>query len=136
MITYAKKNKKVFQGIDLANFDKAEYISRFDKLVVPGIYTLIAIYKPLIETMTAGGVYIPAIAQDEEGEYSSSVGLLIQVGSEAFQGKYFPNGAYAKVGDWVQFNRAACTQGSYEGMPYVITEDNKIRLVIDSPDKF
>lgn len=136
MITYAKKNKKVFEGIDLSNFDKDEYISRFDKLIVPGIYALIAIYKPLIEAVSQGGILIPDIYRDTEAEYSSSVGMLIKLGSEAFQGKYFPNGAYAKVGDWVQFNRATCTQGNYDGMPYVITEDNKIRLVVDSPDKF
>lgn len=136
MISYAKKNKTVFEGIDLANFDKDEYINKFKGLKVPGIYVLVAIYKPLITTITKGGIVIPETYRDEEGEYASNVGLLIQVGSEAFQGKYFPNGAYAQVGDWVQFNRAACTQGHYDGMPYVITEDNKIRLVVDNPDKF
>jgi len=136
MITYAKKNKKVFEGIDLANFDKDEYISRFDKLVVPGIRVLIALYKPLIEKVTKGGIVIPDQYRDEDAEYSSTVGMLIKLGSEAFQGKYFPSGPYAQIGDWVQFDRATCSQGNYDGMPYVITEDNRIRLVIDSPDKF
>lgn len=134
-MNYVKKSNAVFEGIDLTTFDKEEYISKFDKLVVPGIYVLVAIYKPLIKTVSAGGVLLPGIAVNQEQEYASTVGLLIKIGSEAYVGNQYPNGAYAKVGDWVQFNRASCTQAIYDGMPYVITEDHKIRLVVDSPDK-
>ncbi len=134
MITYEKKRTELFEGIDLESFDKDEYIAKFAALQVPGIYVLVAVYKPKISDKV-GNILLPGTMIDEEKEYSSTVGLLVKVGSDAYVGSQFPNGPYAEVGDWVQFNRGACTQGSYNGMPYIITEDHKIRLVIDSPDK-
>lgn len=134
MIGYRKKINKVFEGIDLSNFDKEAYIKKFDEVVVPGIYVLVAIYKDIIKDKI-GSLYLPDSALDEEEEFSSTVGLFIKCGTEAYEGNQFPSGPYARPGDWVQFNRASCTQGVYDGMPYIITEDHKIRLVIDDPSK-
>lgn len=135
MIGYRAKKKEPFEGIDLDNFDKDEYIARFDKISIPGIYVLVAVFKEMVRLKTAGGIILPDSAVNEDEEFESAVGLFIKQGNEAYVGSQFPSGPYANIGDWVQFNRGACIQATYDGLPYIITEAHKIRMIIDDPRK-
>lgn len=135
MIGYKSKKQIPFEGIDLDNFDQAEYIKKFDEVRVPGIYVLIAVFKEIIRERSIGGIILPDSVIEQDEEYASSVGLFIKQGNEAYTGSQFPTGPYAVVGDWVQFNRGSCMQASYEGLPYVITEAHKIRMIVDDPRK-
>lgn len=122
-------------GVDLSNFDIDATIKRFEHIKVTGINVLLLIYKAPIRRVTAGGIELPDMCIEDDKEYSSMVGLVLQIGSEAYQGSQFPNGAYCKIGDWVLFPRGSSLQAKYEDEPIIIVEDFKIKLVLEDPSK-
>jgi co-chaperonin GroES (HSP10) len=122
-------------GIDLDNFDKETMIKRFANVQVTGINVLILIYKPIVQKKTSGGLYMPDSAIETGLEYNSMVGMLLQIGTDAYKGEQFPNGQYAKIGDWVMFPRGAALQAKYEDEPIIIVEDFKVKLLVEDPSK-
>jgi co-chaperonin GroES (HSP10) len=122
-------------GVDLNNFDKDRIIKRFANTTVTGINVLILIYKAPIKKVTYGGIILPDISLETDKEYSSMVGMVLQLGIDAYKGSQFPNGPYCKVGDWVEFPRGASMQSKYEDEPIIIVEDFKVKLVVDDPSK-
>lgn len=135
MIENFEKKKYESFGIDLHDFCKETMIKRFENVQVTGINVLVLIYKGPIKVKSAGGIFIPEIAQKTDLEYNSMVGMVLKVGSDAYKGEQFPSGPYAKVGDWVIFPRGSSLQAKYEDEPIIMVEDFKIKLIVEDPSK-
>lgn len=127
------------EAIDLSTFDKEAVITRLTSgenadNKVTGINVALLIFKAKIRNKV-GSIYLPDQAVQTDKEYSAMVGLVIQLGPDAFKGDQFPSGPYCKVGDWVMFPRGASFQFKYEHEPLLIVEDVKIKMVITDPSK-
>lgn len=123
------------QGIDLNDFDKEAMIERFKgSLRATGINVALLIFKGPIKRMI-GNIHLPDDAVITDKEYSATVGLVIQMGPDAYKGEQFPSGPYCKVGDWVMFPRGSSFQFKYEHEPLLIVEDFKIKMILEDPSK-
>jgi co-chaperonin GroES (HSP10) len=127
-------NEYESNGIDLNNFDKEAMIAKFKNVVVTGCNILILIYKKPIQKQVRS-ILLPDSAVEEDLEYNSMVGMVLKVGVDAYKGDQFPNGDYAKVGDWVIFPRGSSLQAKYEAEPIIMVEDFKIKLIVEDPSK-
>jgi len=122
------------KGIDLTCFDKDAIIERFKNVQVTGTNVLLLIFKPPIQKKI-NSIYLPDSAVKEDLEYNSMVGMVLQIGPDAYKGDQFPSGPYCKVKDWVEFPRGSSLQSKYEGEPIILVEDFKIKLIVDNPSK-
>lgn len=123
------------KGIDLNDFNKEQLIERFTpNLQITGINVALLIYKGPLKRMI-GNIHIPDEAVITDKEYSATIGLVIQIGPDAYKGEQFPTGPYCKVGDWVMFPRGASFQFKYEHEPLLIVEDFKLKMTVDDPSK-
>ncbi len=134
IITNYQGKEYTSNGIDLNNFDKEAMLKRFKHIAVTGINVLILIYKAPVQNKIKS-ILIPDSAVEDELEYNSMVGMVLQLGPDAYQGDQFPSGPYAKEGDWVMFPRGSSMQAKYEAEPIIMVEDFKLKLVVEDPSK-
>ncbi len=127
--------RSIANVIDLDNFDADQLIEQYKGLQVNGYFVLIFIYKPPIITKTAGNLLLPDNAIELDYEYRSTVGLVLNMGPEAYQGERFTQGPWCKVGDWVSFPRANGVQYRYDHALVLNVPDDKIINVIDNPKR-
>jgi hypothetical protein len=133
MVNYTPQNFETL-GIDLTCFDPDAMVERFKNVEVTGINVLLLIFKPTIQKKI-NSIYLPDSAIKEDEEYNSMVGMVLQIGPDAYKGDQFPSGPYCKVKNWVVFPRGSSLQLKYEGEPTILVEDFKIKLKVDNPSK-
>ena len=103
-----------------------------------GFQILIAIHtradEKLKNTDGTESVIVAPKSVAEQDRYRSCVGMVVQIGEEAYQGDRFKySGAWCKVGDWVQIGRHDGMQFDYRKRPVMLVNDDKIGLVIADP---
>lgn len=83
-------------------------------------------------------LYLPDTVRAED-KFNSCVGLVLQVGDQAYTGEdrngkpRFPYGPWCRVGDWVGFNRNAGKRITIQGVACMILYDDQIDGVTDDP---
>lgn len=84
---------------------------------------------------TKGGIIRPD-ANKEEDVWQGKVGLVLKLGTEAFQDgdEYrFAEGDKAKVGDWVAYNVGDARSRTVRGFPCRMIRDSAIEMIVDDP---
>ena len=90
------------------------------------------------EDGTEATIYLPDQARTED-RYSSCSALVCAVGPQAYRGVYsdgsprYPEGPWAKVGDWVAIPRQESFLVSYRGVALAVIPDDKVIGVIEDP---
>lgn len=85
-----------------------------------------------------GVLYLPDTVRAED-KFNSCVGLVLQVGDEAYRGKdrhgeqRFPNGPWARVGEWVAFSRSSGKRVTINGVACMVLYDDQIDGTTDDP---
>ena len=82
MIENFEKKKYESFGIDLHDFCKETMIKRFENVEVTGINVLVLIYKGPIKVKSAGGIFIPEIAQKTDLEYMELTESVAKISSD------------------------------------------------------
>lgn len=135
-VTNFENKTFISEGVDLNDFCKETMIKRFENVRVTGDNVLVLIFKNRPKRKTIGGIILPDTAVREDMEYHSMVGMVLQIGPDAYKDEtQFPSGPYVKVGDWVVFPRGASLQGKYEDEPIILVGDYLLKLVVDDPSK-
>lgn len=103
---------------------------------VKGWECLLLLYIPL-EKKTKGGIILTDNMVDQ-AKFNSTCGLVLKLGELAFKDDTrFPNGAWAKVGDWVLFPRGeASTRITCDDVAMILAPDDRMRAVIGDPTQY
>ncbi len=104
-----------------------------------GFQVLIALYtRENAKLKNADGSESILIAPTNVGfedRFRSCTGMVIQMGSEAYQGSRFEkSGPWCRVGDWVLIGRHDGLQFDYRGRPVISVNDDKICIVLEDPN--
>jgi len=82
---------------------------------------------------TDGGIYLPDQRRADESA-ASIVACIVKMGPDCYQdNKKFPNGPWAKVGDWVIIPSYSGTHIKVKGMDFRIVNDDTIHAVVEDP---
>ncbi len=129
-------DEKVWQGINLDTFDIQSTINKYkEKFTVTGTNVVVLIYKPeLVEKV--GSILLSPKSVETDLEYISPIGLVLQVGPEAYKGDQFPTGPYCKEGDWVVIPRGSSITIKDVVEPIAVVDDYKVKMVLTSPKGF
>jgi len=95
---------------------------------------LVAVYvRP---TKTKSGIYLTQQTTDED-KFQSKVGLVLKMGSSAFQddtGEWF-NGVKIKEGDWIVFRPSDGWSITVNGQLCRMIDDINVKGRVDQPDR-
>ena len=96
-----------------------------------GYRLLIAL--PEIDEKTQGGVIMPdGLVKDEST--ASIIGFVLKIGPDAYSDKErFPNGAWCKEGDFVNFRSYSGTRFKVAGKEFRLINDDTVEGVVDDP---
>ena len=105
-----------------------------ENISVVGQYVLIGLYERP-EGKTAGGVYIPGKALDED-QYQSKVGLVLKMGPQAFMddGPVQFHGFTVCPGQWVVFRSSDGLAMQIGPRKCRLMADVYIKMVLATPD--
>lgn len=136
MIKTVEQVYKDDPGIDFANYSLEEEIKQYAGREPVGYNILIRLYKPP-KVDRINNILLPdsLIDQlDQDHKFTNLVGLVIKMGADAYKDTIkFPNGPYCKVGDWVQFKRAAGHSFAHNLITSIYVYDDQIVDVVDDP---
>ena len=82
---------------------------------------------------TKGGLYL---GQDtlERQQVASTCGLVLEMGPHCYDKEKFPEGPWAKKGDWVIFARYAGSRLPIDGGEVRLLNDDEVLATIDRPE--
>jgi co-chaperonin GroES (HSP10) len=87
----------------------------------------------VVAEKTEGGIILPDQRRDDESA-ASIVACIVKMGPDCYSDtKRFPNGPWAKVGDWVIIPSYSGTHIKVKGMDFRIVNDDTIHAVVDDP---
>lgn len=91
----------------------------------------------LNEEKTKGGIILPDSIKDSD-KINSSCGMLIKTGELAYNDETrFPNGAWAKIGDWVLFPRGEISARiMIDSKVFLLVNDDRAKTIVDNPEDY
>jgi co-chaperonin GroES (HSP10) len=91
------------------------------------------LYPLKLQSKTSAGLHLTDETV-EQSQVATNVCKILKVGPDCYKDKTrFPNGAWAKEGDWVLITRYAGSRIRIEGGELRIVNDDEILAVIDDP---
>lgn len=121
-----------------------------DPKVLPRVFGYNVLIRPVnpkdvIENKEKGSKIIMPASLTEDIKYLTNVGRVVALGDQCYKdpnvkpadGKYFPYGRYekpwCKVGDYVTWGRHQGVKYEYQGVVFLLIQDELILLGVDNP---
>ena len=125
-------SRKEDTGIDLADFNKAKEVNKFEDIEPQGWTILVRLYTKPKKSVNV--LYMPDSVHDEQ-QFRSCVGLVIKKAKATYlDNRYSQTGKWCEVGDWVLFPRHAGYKITYDGMPTFVLKEDAIDAVLKNPE--
>lgn len=125
-------------GIDFLNYSLKGEIQKYDGINPVNWNILVRVYVPLVETKTKGGVILPTSKIDrahEDAKFTNLVGLALKFAPGVYkdESRYSLCGPLCKVGDWVQFTRAAGFSFAHNHLTSMYIKEDMVQSVVADP---
>lgn len=101
-----------------------------DPETLPNVKGWNILIRPYKGPEKVGSLYLPDSTRDDV-EFLSNVGQVKAIGSEAWSGRE----PWCEVGDWVVWGRHQGVRLRYDGVTFVLLQDELVLFVVDDPKK-